>query len=152
MASYDEILEKLDAMSDVEFFRFTKNFIHFRFQRRTQYAIFLSARKSYDETVCSILGLKTEAEKKIEAKEEYCEIMAHHILGEEYKDKDGVVIVPKRQKVVKGNNEEEVIDNKDNKDDIESMKWSKVLTSKRPMIIYSVIFTLAILGFLWVWL
>ena len=131
MATYNEILAVLNNLNDTEFYKFTTNFKEFRFKRRIQYALFLSARKSYDKITCNILGLKTEAEKQQEENEKHYDRVAHKIMGVELEDETS-----------KSGKKRESIE-------VEDLRWRKVLILRRPLIIYGIIIAIILFFFLW---
>lgn len=96
MAVYEEYLEALNKLNDVEFKEFIDNFTNFRLDTRTQYAVFFAARaRFYEVPACQLLGLETEADRKKVLDEKRYEKKARRILKirttkekdiDEYKD------------------------------------------------------------------
>ena len=81
MAIYEEYLDALNKLNDVEFNVFTDNFQNFRLETRTQYAVFFAARaRFYEKQACQLLGLETEAGRKIAQDEKRYEKKARQIL------------------------------------------------------------------------
>ncbi len=129
MASYDEYLAALNKLDNKQFKEFTGYFQNFKFKERKKYALFLSVRKQYDTMASKLLNIKSEAERKNDAKDEYYDRIAHKILKKPYIDKKPAPYSRYTKQKLPAP---------------ENLSWRKVLLSKRPLIIYGIAFAVGV--------